>query len=194
MSLGLLAGGLAGARGGPIETALMRVMDVLAVLPALYVVVVFRAALPLVLEPAAVAVLMTAILAAIGAPWVARGVRAIVSAERASDYAEAARALGASPLRILFVHLLPATRGFILRQATLLLPVFVLAEATLSFVGLGLPDTTPSWGTSLREAADVTAIAAFPWILAPAAALFLVTLLVNLALGDEASDPTIVRE
>ncbi len=194
VSLGLLAGGLAGARGGPIETALMRVMDVLAVLPALYVVVVLRAALPLVMEPAAVAVLMTAILAAIGAPWVARGVRAIVSAERASDYAEAARALGASPLRILFVHLLPATRGFILRQATLLLPVFVLAEATLSFVGLGLPDTTPSWGTSLREAADVTAIAAFPWILAPAAALFLVTLLVNLALGDQASDPTIVRE
>jgi peptide/nickel transport system permease protein len=191
VSLGLLVGGLAGARGGPIESALMRLMDVLAVLPALYVVVVLRAALPLVLEASAVAALIAAILAAIGAPWIARGVRAIVSAERATDYAEAARALGASPLRILLVHLLPATRGFILRQATLLLPVFVLAEATLSFVGLGLPDTVPSWGTSLREAADVTAIAAFPWILSPAAALFLVTLLVNLALGDEAGDPSI---
>jgi peptide/nickel transport system permease protein len=191
VSLGLLVGGLAGARGGPAESALMRLMDVLAVLPALYVVVVLRAALPLVLETAAIAVLITAILAAIGAPWVARGVRAIVSAERTSDYAEAARALGASSLRILFVHLLPATRGFVLRQATLLLPVFVLSEATLSFVGLGLPDTVPSWGTSLREAADVTAIAAFPWILSPAAALFVVTLLVNLALGDEAIDPTI---
>jgi peptide/nickel transport system permease protein len=191
VALGLLVGGFAGARGGPVETALMRMMDVLAVLPALYVVVVLRAALPLVLEAWEIAVLIAAILAAIGAPWVARGVRAIVSSERASEYAEAARALGASPARILFVHLLPATRGFIMRQATLLLPVFVLAEATLSFVGLGLPDTVPSWGTSLREAADVTAIAAFPWILSPAAALFLVTLLVNLALGDEASDPSI---
>jgi peptide/nickel transport system permease protein len=191
VSLGLLVGGLAGARGGPVESAMMRLMDVLAVLPALYVVVVLRAALPLVLEASAIAVLIAVILAAIGAPWVARGVRAIVSAERATDYAEAARALGASPLRILFVHLLPATRGFVLRQATLLLPVFVLSEATLSFVGLGLPDTVPSWGTSLREAADVTTIAAFPWILSPAAALFLVTLLVNLALGDEASDPSI---
>jgi peptide/nickel transport system permease protein len=191
VSLGLLVGGLAGARGGPVESTLMRLMDVLAVLPALYVVVVLRAALPLVLDASAIAMLIAAILSAIGAPWIARGVRAIVSAERTSDYAEAARALGASPSRILFVHLLPATRGFILRQATLLLPVFVLSEATLSFVGLGLPDTVPSWGTSLREAADVTAIAAFPWILSPAAALFLVTLLVNLALGDEAGDPSI---
>jgi peptide/nickel transport system permease protein len=191
VSLGLLVGGLAGARGGPVESALMRLMDVLAVLPALYVVVVLRAALPLVLEASAIAVLIAAILAAIGAPWVARGVRAIVSAERTADYAEAARALGASSWRILFVHLLPATRGFVLRQATLLLPVFVLSEATLSFVGLGLPDTVPSWGTSLREAADVTAIASFPWILSPAVALFVVTLLVNLALGDKASDPSI---
>jgi peptide/nickel transport system permease protein len=191
VSIGLLVGGFAGARGGRIESALMRLMDVLAVLPALYVVVVLRAALPLVLDASEIAVLIAAILAAIGAPWVARGVRAIVSADRASDYAEAARALGASPARVLFVHLLPAARGFIQRQATLLLPVFVLAEATLSFVGLGLPDTVPSWGTSLREAADVTAIAAFPWILSPAVALFLVTLLVNLALGDEATDPSI---
>jgi peptide/nickel transport system permease protein len=191
VSVGLLIGGLAGARGGPVESALVRLIDVLAVLPALYVVVVLRAALPLVLEAPTVAVLITAILAAIGVPWVARGVRAIVSAERTSEYAEAARALGASPWRILFVHLLPATRGFVLRQATLLLPVFVLAEATLSFVGLGMPDAMPSWGTSLREAADITAIASFPWILSPAAALFLVTLLVNLALGDDATDPSV---
>jgi peptide/nickel transport system permease protein len=191
VSFGLVVGGFAGARGGPIESALMRLMDVLAVLPALYVVVVLRSALPLVLEPSEIAVLIAAILATIGAPWIARGVRAIVSAERRSEYAEAARALGASPSRVLFVHLLPATRGFIQRQATLLLPVFVLAEATLSFVGLGFPDTVPSWGTSLRDAADVTAIAAFPWILSPAVALFLVNLLVNLALGDQANDPSI---
>ena len=191
VSAGLLVGGLAGARGGPVESALMRLMDVLAVLPALYVVVVLRATLPLVLDASAIAALIAAILAAIGAPWIARGVRAIVSVERTADYAEAARALGASPWRILVVHLLPATRGFVVRQATLLLPVFVLSEATLSFVGLGLPDWVPSWGTSLREAADVTAIAAFPWILSPAIALFVVTLLVNLALGDRASDPSI---
>ncbi len=194
VGLGLLVGGLAGSRGGLVDATLMRLTDVLGVLPALYVVVVLRAALPLVLDAFSVAALITAILAIVGAPWVARGVRAIVSAERATDYAEAARALGASPSRILIHHLLPATRGYVVRQATLLLPAFVLAEATLSFVGLGLPDTVPSWGTSLQEAADVTAIAAFPWILAPAAALFVVTLLVNLALGEDAADPSLVRK
>jgi peptide/nickel transport system permease protein len=187
-ALGLTIGGVAGARGGWVDTWLMRLADVIAVLPAIYVVVTLRAALPLVLPVATVFVLIALLLAVVGAPWIARGVRAIVSVERTLAHVEAARALGASSHRILLQHLLPATGGFITRQAALLLPAFVLAEATLSFVGLGLPDTVPSWGTSLQEAANVSSIAAFPWLLAPAAAVFLVTLLVNIALGDRPSD------
>jgi peptide/nickel transport system permease protein len=186
--LGASIGGVAGALGGWIDTWLMRLADVIAVLPAIYVVVMLRAALPLVLPASAVFVLITLLLAIVGAPWIARGVRAIVSAERTLMHVEAARALGASSTRILVQHLLPATRGFVARQAALLLPAFVLAEATLSFVGLGLPDTVPSWGTSLQEAANVGAIASFPWLLAPALAVFVVTLLVNLALGERADD------
>jgi peptide/nickel transport system permease protein len=186
--LGLTIGGLAGAQAGWVDTWLMRLADVIAVLPAIYVVVTLRAALPLVLPVATVFVLITLLLAVVGAPWIARGVRAIVAVERTLGHVEAARALGASPVRILLQHLLPATGGFIARQAALLLPAFVLAEATLSFVGLGLPDTVPSWGTSLQEAANVSAIAAFPWLLAPAAAVFLVTLLVNIALGEHDAD------
>lgn len=187
--LGLTIGGVAGAQGGWVDTWLMRLADVIAVLPAIYVVVTLRAALPLVLPAATLVVLITLLLAVVGAPWIARGVRAIVSVERTLGHVEAARALGASSHRILLQHLLPATTGFITRQAALLLPAFVLAEATLSFVGLGLPDTVPSWGTSLQEAANVSAIAAFPWLLAPAAAVFLVTLLVNIALGESADWP-----
>ena len=187
--LGLTIGGVAGAQGGWVDTWLMRLADVIAVLPAIYVVVTLRAALPLVLPAATLVVLITLLLAVVGAPWIARGVRAIVSVERTLGHVEAARALGASSRRILLQHLLPATTGFITRQAALLLPAFVLAEATLSFVGLGLPDTVPSWGTSLQEAANVSAIAAFPWLLAPAAAVFLVTLLVNIALGESADWP-----
>jgi peptide/nickel transport system permease protein len=186
--LGSSIGGIAGALGGWVDTWLMRLADVIAVLPAIYVVVTLRAALPLVLPASTVFVLITLLLAIVGAPWIARGVRAIVAAERTLLHVEAARAIGASWSRILVQHLLPATRGFIARQAALLVPAFVLAEATLSFVGLGLPDTVPSWGTSLQEAANVSAIASFPWLLAPAAAVFLVTLLVNLALGERADD------
>jgi peptide/nickel transport system permease protein len=66
-----------------------------------------------------------------------------------------------------------------------LFPGVVLAEATLSFVGLGLPDTVPSWGTGLREAANVAALAAFPWILLPAVMVFLVTWSINTLLESE---------
>ncbi len=185
VAIGVLVGGLAGARGGWIGAALMRLADVVAVLPAIYVVVTLRAAMPLVLPTSLVIAVLAALLAVVGAPWIARGVRAIVLAERGRPYVEAARATGATEWRVLWRHLLPATGGFVGRQATLLLPSFVLAEATLSFVGLGLPDTVPSWGTALQEAADVSAIAAFPWILAPAVAIFGVTLLVNLLIGEE---------
>ena len=65
--------------------------------------------------------------------------------------------------------------GYVFTQATLLFPAVVVAEATLSFVGLGLPDTVPSWGTALQETANVAALAAFPWILLPALGVFLVT-------------------
>jgi ABC-type dipeptide/oligopeptide/nickel transport system permease subunit len=74
--------------------------------------------------------------------------------------------------------------GVLATQAILLLPSFILAEATLSYVGLGFPDTVPSWGSMLHEASNVNAIAEFPWTLAPAAAIFLVTLAANLLVEE----------
>lgn len=183
--LGLLVGGLAGARGGWLDSVVMRAADVAAILPAIYIVVALRASLPLVLSPRATIAIVTTILAVVATPWVARGVRALVAAERDSAYAEAARAAGASPWRVLWRHLLPATRGYVLTQATLLLPAVVVAEATLSFVGLGLPDTVPSWGTALQETANVAALAAFPWLLLPALGVFLVTWSLNALASDD---------
>jgi peptide/nickel transport system permease protein len=85
---------------------------------------------------------------------------------------------------VLFVHLLPACRGVVATQAILLLPGFILAEATLSYVGLGFPESVPSWGSMLQQASNVNAIADFPWTLAPAAAIFAVTLAANLLVTD----------
>ena len=173
--LGVLVGGLAGSLGGWFESVVMRAADLAAVLPAIYIVVALRATLPLVLPASTTIAIVIAILALVATPWIARGVRAIVAGERESAYAEAARAAGASSWRVLTRHLLPATRGYVFTQATLLFPAVVVAEATLSFVGLGLPDTVPSWGTALQETANVAALAAFPWILLPALGVFLVT-------------------
>lgn len=177
--LGLVVGGVAGARGGWFDAVVMRAADVAAVLPAIYVVVALRAALPLVLAPAVTIAMVTGILAIVATPWIARGVRAIVATERASDYAQAARAAGAGRWHVLTRHLLPATRSYVATQAALLFPAVVLAEATLSFVGLGLPDTVPSWGTALQEARNIYTLAAFPWILLPAAGVFAVTWSLN---------------
>jgi peptide/nickel transport system permease protein len=112
---------------------------------------------------------------------VARGVRAIVRSERRLDYALAAEALGASRARLLVRHLLPAARGFIGVEITMLVPAFVVAEATLSYVGLGFPDAVASWGTMLHDAANVRVFVDFPWLLSPALAMFAVVLGLNLA-------------
>ena len=102
--------------------------------------------------------------------------RGIVAAEREQEYVVAARSLGASSWRIIGRHLLPACGAHLVVQGTLLLPAFVLAEATLSFVGLGFPQRIPTWGTMLRDAATVSMLTRFPWLLAPAVAIFAVVL------------------
>jgi peptide/nickel transport system permease protein len=187
--VGAFVGGLAGYAGGGIDHALSRFTDFVLVLPAIYVALALRAAMPLVLPPVTVFVLLASIFALLGWPIVARGVRAIVASEREREYVTAGRALGATPWRLLTRHLLPATGGYLAAQATLLLPAFIMAEATLSYVGLGFPDTVPTWGTMLQEAANISLVVDAPWMLAPAAAIFLVVLAVNLVVQGAGRTP-----
>lgn len=187
MCLGAMFGAIAGYAGGRVDEALMRAADFVLVLPGIYVVLALRAAMPLVLSNAQVFWTMGVVLALAGWPYPARGVRAVVAAERGKEYAEAARAAGASPLRILLRHLLPAARGFLLIQAALLVPAFVLTEATLSFVGLGFAEPTPSWGVMLQEAARVSVLVDAPWLLAPAVGIVIVVSAVHLAASPRSS-------
>jgi peptide/nickel transport system permease protein len=180
--VGALLGGVAGFRGGWLDEVVMRLADLIAVLPVIYIVLVLRAALPLVVPSSVIFTLMAVIFISVGWPFVARGVRNIVTTEREREYVMAARSLGAGRARLLCVHLLPACGGYLLLQATVLMPAFILAEATLSYVGLGFPDDTATWGTMLIEAANVNAMLRFPWTLAPAVAIFAVVLSANLIL------------
>ncbi len=187
--LGALLGAVAGYAGGRIDDAMMRTAELLLVLPAVYVVLALRAALPLVVEPSTTFLALAGIFTLFGWPVVAKGVRGIVAAEREREYVHAARALGAGPARILVTHILPSVTGHVAAQATLLLPAFILAEATMSYVGFGFPDRTPTWGTLLQEAANVSMLSEAPWTLAPAAAIFVVVLGVNLVLQKRGRVP-----
>jgi peptide/nickel transport system permease protein len=191
--IGAVVGGTAGFAGGSVDNGLMRGSDFVIALPAVYVVLALRATMPLVLTIPQVFWTMVTVLALVGWPLPARGVRAVVAAERNREYAEAARALGASRTRLLLRHLLPATRGFLIVQTTLLVPAFVLAEATLSFIGLGFGEAIPSWGTMLREAGQGRAFVDAPWLFAPALAIVIAALAVNLVAGDSARSAQIDR-
>jgi peptide/nickel transport system permease protein len=186
LALGLVVGVASGYHGGTIDGVLMRATDLVVVLPALYVVLALRGALPLVLSPLETATFIGAVLALVGWPMTARGVRAVVAAERGRDYVAAAIAAGSGGGRIMIRHLAPAAFGFARTQAALLVPMFVIAEATLSYAGLGLPDAAPGWGTMLVEAGNLGAIAGAPWLLAPAAALFTLVLAINLTFEPSA--------
>ena len=184
-ALALLTGAAVGAvaayAGGATDALLMRVADLVIVLPALYLALVLRGALPLVLSDLQVFAALAGVLALAGWPIVARGVRGIVVTEGRAEYAEAARAIGASPARIVFRHLMPATRGFLAAQATLLVPSFIMAEATLSFVGFGFAPPAPSWGAMLKDAAQVQVAVDAPWLLAPAVAVSLTVFVIQSA-------------
>jgi peptide/nickel transport system permease protein len=178
--IGTLIGAVAGIAGRTIDELLMRLAELIIILPTVYVVLVLRAALHLVLEAHVVFGLMTTIFALVGWPFVARGVRGIVASEKRRDYAIAAQSLGAGRARLVFRHLLPACGGFVAVQATLLVPAFIIAEATLSYVGLGFLDPVASWGSMLHDASDIVALTEFPWTLAPAGAIFAIVLGFNL--------------
>ena len=173
--IGALVGGFAGTLGGRTESSLMWVSDFLLALPGAYLVLVLRGLLPPVLSDWQIFGLLASLFALTSWPHAARGVRSILAAERVRDYSEAARAAGAGPLR-LFLQLLPAARGFLAVEVVLLVPAVLVAEATVSYLGLGFPEATASWGTLLQDAANVRVLSEAPWVLAPAVSLFAVTL------------------
>ena len=183
--VGASVGAVAAFAGGPVDRGLTAVADLVVVLPLIYAVVTLRSVLPLVLDTQTVFWTMVAVMAVATWPLPARGVRAIVALESRKPYAEAAYAVGSSPLRILLRHVLPSTTGHLATQALLLFPAFIFAEATLSYIGLGFAEPHSSWGVMLQDAGRVQAMVEAPWLLAPAAAIVITVLAVHLVTRRE---------
>lgn len=174
--LALVVGSLAGYYSGPVDFLLMRLVELFLALPAFYLIIALRSALPLDLAPGWGVVAIIAVITLFGWASLARVVRGIVLSLRERDYIVAAHSIGATDARIIGRHILPQLSGLVLVQAALAAPGYILAEVTLSYLGLGIQEPVPSWGNMLSAGGSVTALVGHWWLLAPGAALLCVSL------------------
>ncbi len=193
--VGTIVGAVAGMSRGSVDAALMWLTDLFLSLPQLplllLIIYLFRDVLKaLVGVEAGVFIMIVLVIG--GFRWmpVARLVRAQFLSLREKEFVEAARALGASPLRQVVRHILPNSLGPVIVAGTIDVATAIIAEATLSFLGLGFPPDIPTWGRILYDAKDYLDVAPH-WALIPGAAIFLVVLSINY-IGDglrDALDP-----
>jgi peptide/nickel transport system permease protein len=189
--LALVFGGLSGYYGGKVDMVIQRFIEVIRSFPELPLWMALSAALPARLEPILVYVGITIILGIIDWTGLARSVRGKLLSLREEDFATAAALMGASPAYVIRKHLLPAFTSHLIVSATLSIPRMILGETALSFLGLGLRPPITSWGVLLTEAQNMNAVALYPWLMAPVAAVVLTVLAFNF-LGDglrDAADP-----
>ncbi|MCS7171526.1 MAG: ABC transporter permease, partial [Aquificaceae bacterium] len=182
--LGSLIGGISGYFGGRVDTLIMRLVEVLLAIPTFYLMLSLRSVFPLTMESFQVFLMVIFILSFLGWAGLARVVRGMVLSIREKEFVQSAKTYGAGTLRILRVHILPNTYYYLIVSATLSFPGYILAEASLSFLGLGIQEPFPSWGNMLSDARNVNLVSAHPWILSPGVAIFLLVISFNL-LGDK---------
>ena len=186
MVIGVALGLLAGFRGGWIDTLLMRLCDVMLSFPpilvALLIAGVGRALFPNAQDSVAFGVLILSITLT---GWVqyARTVRGSTMVERNKEYVQAARVTGVAPLRIMARHVLPNVMGPVMVLATIQVATAIITEATLSFLGVGVPPTSPSLGTLIRVGNDYLFSGEWWITVFPGLMLIIIALSVNL-LGD----------
>jgi peptide/nickel transport system permease protein len=193
--VGATIGITAGYYGGWRDGLLMRLAELFVALPWLYLLFALRAFLPLAVSPLEAFVLVIVVLGTVGWARPARLVRGVVLSAKERDFVRAARGFGASNVYLLRRHILPATSSVLLTQAAILVPQFVLAEMTLSFLGLGVPEPVPSWGNLLANLQQYSVLVSYWWMYLPALAIvpfFLGYLVLASALQERANPYKIV--
>jgi len=189
--LGVLLGGISGFYGGWVDNFIQRIIEFLRSIPTIPLWMGLAAAMPMNWPPEYIYFGITIIISLIGWTGLARVVRGRFLAMREEEFVMAASLDGASELRIILRYMVPSFLSHIIASTTLAIPAMILAETSLSFLGLGLRPPVVSWGTLLRDAQSVRSVLQASWQLWPAAAVVITVLALNF-LGDglrDAADP-----
>lgn len=189
--MGLVLGGLSGYFGGVVDTVIQRIIEVLHSFPQIPLWMALSAAVPNEWPPLRVYFAIVVILSFVGWTGLARTVRGKLLSLREEDYVAAARVAGCTSFQVIRVHLLPGFLSYIIVSLTLSIPGMVLAETSLSFLGLGLRPPVTSWGVLLKEAQNVSTVLLQPWLMIPVAFVIVTVLAFNFV-GDglrDAADP-----
>ena len=189
--VGTIIGAISGYFGGVVDTVIQRLVEVLRSFPEIPLWMALSAALPPNMPLVQTYFLITVILSLIGWTGLARVVRGKFMATREEDYIMAAQVAGAKDSRIIRKHLVPSFMSYLLVEITLSIPRMILAETSLSFLGLGLRSPVTSWGVLLQEAQSIRAVSLHPWLLIPVIPVIVTVLAFNFV-GDglrDAADP-----
>ena len=176
LSIGALLGCIAGQFGGFADASIMRASELVLAVPWLCLLLAIRAFLPLHISPATTLFLVSGVIGIINWARPARIVRGVVLSAKERAFVISARGFGASEWYLLKRHVLPQTFGVLITQAVILIPQFIMAEAILSFLGLGIEESLPSWGNMLAALQQFGVIASYWWMAAPMLGLVSVSL------------------
>lgn len=191
LMLGSVLGAVSGYYEGIVDTVIQRAIEVLRSIPVIPLWMGLAAAMPIGWSPMRVYFFITVIISLIGWTELARVVRGRFLQIRSEDFVTAAELVGARPRRVIFVHMLPLFTSHIIAATTLALPLMIIAETSLSFLGLGLRPPAVSWGVMLQQAQNIQTVALSPWLFLPVVPVVVAVLAFNFV-GDglrDAADP-----
>jgi ABC-type dipeptide/oligopeptide/nickel transport system permease subunit len=180
-----LLGVSAGFLGGWWERRVLNLADLFLSLPWFFLLLTVRAMLPLNVSPVVSVLITFTMLGLLGWAGSARVIRAGARSLREADFVLHARACGTRGARLVLRHMLPNLKPILLAQFWISVPLFILAEANLGLLGLGVTEPLPSWGGLLRELENYPAVLENPWMLAPVVLLIVVVGSLQLALAEE---------
>lgn len=195
--LGLIIGGISGYFGGWIDSLLMGLVEVIMTIPSIYLLVALGVILPPQLDSSERFLLIILIISLISWAGLARVIRGEVLSLKENTFVQASRSMGGRSLHLITRHILPQTATFVIISATLSIPSYIVAEAVLSLIGLGIQQPDPSWGNMLSAGTNASILVLHPWLVWPPAALVVITVLAFNLLGDglrDALDPRSLEE